>query len=219
MFVSNNKELTDMKIAVIGTGNMGAGLARLLAGARSDVVIGHRDPAKAAAFAAELGAGVEAGGVAAAVKLADIVLLALPYGAIADMLKEAGNLKGKVLIDISNPVTADFRGLVVGHSSSAAEEIQALVPEATVVKAFNTIFAPLLPAEGRNGKVLQVFIAGDDEKAKNAVSRLVKSIGFEAVDAGPLTNARFIEPIGEMNIQFGFFLGKGPTVAPAWVQL
>ncbi|SCB45667.1 hypothetical protein GA0061103_6759 [Rhizobium multihospitium] len=208
-----------MKIAVIGTGNMGAGLARLLAGARSDVVIGHRDPAKAAAFAAELGAGVEAGGVAAAVKLADIVLLALPYGAIADMLKEAGNLKGKVLIDISNPVTADFRGLVVGHSSSAAEEIQALVPEATVVKAFNTIFAPLLPAEGRNGKVLQVFIAGDDEKAKNAVSRLVKSIGFEAVDAGPLTNARFIEPIGEMNIQFGFFLGKGPTVAPAWVQL
>ena len=208
-----------MKIAVIGTGNMGAGLARLLAGAGSDVVIGHRDPAKAAAFAAELGAGVEAGGVAAAVKLADIVLLALPYGAIADMLKEAGNLKGKVLIDISNPVTADFRGLVVGHSSSAAEEIQALVPEATVVKAFNTIFAPLLPAEGRNGKVLQVFIAGDNEKAKNAVSRLVKSIGFEPVDAGPLTNARFIEPIGEMNIQFGFFLGKGPTVAPAWVQL
>ncbi len=208
-----------MKIAVIGTGNMGAGLARLLAGAGSDVVIGHRDPAKAAAFAAELGGSVEAGGVAAAVKLADIVLLALPYGAIAETLKEAGNLKGKVLIDISNPVTADFRGLVVGHSSSAAEEIQALVPEATVVKAFNTIFAPLLPAEGRNGKVLQVFIAGDDEKAKNAVSNLVKSIGFEPVDAGPLTNARFIEPIGEMNIQFGFFLGKGPTVAPAWVQL
>ncbi|GES53367.1 hypothetical protein FBZ99_11186 [Rhizobium sp. ERR 1071] len=208
-----------MKIAVIGTGNMGAGLARLLTQAGSDVVIGHRDPAKAAAFAAELGAGVEAGGVAAAIKLADIVILALPYSVIAETLKEAGNLKGKVLIDISNPVTADFSGLVVGHSSSAAEEIQALAPEATVVKAFNTIFAPLLPAEGRNGKVLQVLIAGDDEKAKRAVSSLVKSIGFEPVDAGPLRNARFIEPIGEMNIHFGFFLGKGPTVAPAWVQL
>ncbi len=208
-----------MKIAVIGTGNMGAGLARLLTQAGSDLVIGHRDPAKAAAFAAELGAGIEAGGVAAAIKLADIVILALPYSVIAETLKEAGSLKGKVLIDISNPVTADFSGLVVGHSSSAAEEIQALAPEATVVKAFNTIFAPLLPAEGRNGKVLQVFIAGDDEKAKRAVSSLVKSIGFEPVDAGPLRNARFIEPIGEMNIHFGFFLGKGPTVAPAWVQL
>ncbi len=208
-----------MKIAVIGTGNMGAGLARLLTQAGSEVVIGHRDPAKAAAFAAELGAGVEAGGVAAAIKLADIVILALPYSVIAETLKEAGSLKGKVLIDISNPVTADFSGLVVGHSSSAAEEIQTLAPEATVVKAFNTIFAPLLPAEGRNGKVLQVFIAGDDEKAKRAVSSLVKSIGFEPVDAGPLRNARFIEPIGEMNIHFGFFLGKGPTVAPAWVQL
>jgi NADPH-dependent F420 reductase len=219
MFVSHNKELINMKIAVIGVGNMGAGLARLLTGAGSDVIIGHRDPAKAVAFAAELGAGIEAGGVAAVVKLADIVILALPYGAIAETLKEAGNLKGKVLIDISNPVTADFSGLVVGHSSSAAEEIQALAPEAAVVKAFNTIFAPLLPAEGRNGKVLQVFIAGDDEKAEHAVSELVKSIGFEPVNAGPLSNARFIEPIGEMNIHFGFFLGKGPTVAPAWVQV
>jgi NADPH-dependent F420 reductase len=219
LFVSHNKELTNMKIAVIGTGNMGAGLARLLAGTGSDLVIGHRDPAKAAAFAAELGAGVEAGGVAAAVKLADIVILALPYGAIAETLKEAGNLKGKVLIDISNPITADFRSLVVGHSSSAAEEIQALAPEATVVKAFNTIFSQLLPAEGRKGKVLQVFVAADDDKAKDAVSGLVKSVGFEPVDAGPLSNARFIEPIGEMNIHFGFFLGKGPTVAPAWVQL
>ncbi|OCJ04500.1 NADPH-dependent F420 reductase [Rhizobium sp. AC27/96] len=208
-----------MKIAVIGTGNMGAGLARLLAGTGSDVVIGHRDPAKAAAFAAELGANVEAGGIAAAVKLADIVILALPYGAVADALREAGNLKGKILVDISNPITADFRGLVVGHSTSAAEEIQALAPDAIVVKAFNTIFATLLPVEARKGKVLQVFVAGDDEKAKAAVSSLVQSIGFESVDAGPLTNARFIEPIGEMNIHFGFFLGKGPSVAPAWVQI
>ncbi|MGG6895685.1 NADPH-dependent F420 reductase [Rhizobium sp. BR 315] len=217
--VSNNKELTNMKIAVIGTGNMGAGLARLLAGTGSDVVIGHRDPAKAASFAAELGSNIEAGGIAAAVKLADIVILAVPYGAVAETLKAVGNLKGKVLIDISNPVTSDFRGLVVGHSTSAAEEIQALAPEATVVKAFNTIFSQLLPVEGRNGKVLQVFVAGDDEKAKDTVSRLAKSAGFEAVDAGPLTNARFLEPIGEMNIHFGFFLGKGPSVAPGWVQV
>ncbi|NTJ66221.1 NADPH-dependent F420 reductase [Agrobacterium rhizogenes] len=209
----------NMKIAVIGTGNMGAGLARLLAKTGYDLVIGHRDPAKAASFAAELGENVEAGGIAAAVKLADIAILALPYGAIAEALKEAGNIKGKVLVDISNPITADFRGLVVGHSTSAAEEIQALAPGATVIKAFNTIFAQLLPLEARKDKTVQVFVAGDDEKAKDAVSRFVNAAGFEAVDAGPLSNARFIEPIGEMNIHFGFFLGKGPSVAPAWVQL
>ena len=66
---------------------------------------------------------------------------------------------------------------------------------------------------------MQVFVAGDDAAAKASVSELATSIGFEAVEAGPLTNSRFIEPIGEMNIHFGYFLGKGPTVAPAWVQV
>ncbi|MEZ2223085.1 NADPH-dependent F420 reductase [Rhizobium sp. RCC_161_2] len=208
-----------MKIAIIGTGNMGAGLARALAGAGYDLVIGHRDPAKAAELAAELGANVEGGGIAAAVKLADVVILALPYDAIAEALKAAGDLTGKVLVDISNPITADYRGLLIGHSTSAAEEIQALAPTATVVKAFNTIFATLLPIEARNGKTLQVFVAGNDEAAKETVSNIAKAIGFEPVNAGDLTNARFIEPIGEMNIHFGFFLGKGPSVAPAWVQV
>lgn len=208
-----------MKIAIIGTGNMGAGLAHALAGAGCELVIGHRDPAKAAELAAELGANVEGGGIAAAVKLADVAILALPYGAIGEALKAAGDLTGKVLVDISNPITADYRGLLVGHSTSAAEEIQALVPAATVVKAFNTIFATLLPIEARNGKTLQVFVAGNDEPAKETVSNIAKAIGFKPVNAGELTNARFIEPIGEMNIHFGFFLGKGPSVAPAWVQV
>ena len=100
-----------------------------------------------------------------------------------------------------------------------AEEIQPLAPTAKVVKAFNTIFAPLLSAETRKTKTLQVFVAGDDVGAKEEVSQLAKAIGFEPVDAGPLSNSRFIEPIGEMNIQFGFFLGKGTVVAPAWVQV
>ncbi len=208
-----------MKIAVIGTGNMGAGFARAFASSGVDVVIGHRDPAKAASLAAELGATVEGGGIAAAVKLADIVLLALPYQSVASVLGEAGDLTGKILIDISNPITADYKELLLGHTTSAAEEIQKVATGAHVVKAFNTIFAGLLSPEARTGKTLQVFVAGDDADATAKVRELAEKLSFEAVNAGPLSNSRFLEPIGEMNIHFGFFLGIGPTVAPTWVRV
>ena len=207
-----------MTVAIIGTGNMGAGLARLLAAANIDVVIGAREPGKAAALAEEIGPRAQGGGIEAAFKLADVAILALPFGTIGDVLAAAGDLAGKVLVDITNPISADYKSLVVGHTTSAAEEIQALAPKATVVKAFNTIFAQLLPAEARTSKTLQVLVAGDDAAAKGEVSRLAKAIGFDPVDAGPLSNARFIEPIGEMNIHFGYFLGWGPVAAPAWVK-
>ena len=208
-----------MKVAIIGTGNMASGLANSLVGAQYQVAIGSRDPVKAAALAEKVGHGAQGGGIAAAVKLADIVVLAVPFAGAAEALKAADDLAGKVLVDISNPISADYKSLVIGHTTSAAEEIQALVPKAVVVKAFNTLFAQLLSADARQGKTLQVFVAGDDEAAKAQVSVLARSMGFEPVDAGPLNNSRFIEPIGEMNIHFGYFLGKGPTVAPAWVQV
>lgn len=208
-----------MKVAIIGTGNMGAGLASLLATAGHEVSIGARDLVKAAALAEQIGHGAVGGGIAAAAKLADVVILALPFGAAAEAIKLADDLSGKVLVDISNPISPDYKELVIGHSTSAAEEIQKLAPQARVVKAFNTIFAQLLASESRAGKTLQVFVAGDDAAAKASVSELAKSAGFEAVEAGPLSNSRFLEPIGEMNIHFGYFLGKGPSVAPAWVQV
>lgn len=208
-----------MNVAIIGTGNMGTGLAFALVGAGHEVSIGARDLVKAAALAERIGQGAIGGGIEAAVKLADVVVLALPFGAAEAVIKLAGDLSGKVVIDISNPISADFKSLVIGHTTSAAEEIQKLAPQARVVKAFNTIFAQLLDPQARQGKTLQVFIAGDDAAAKALVAGLVTSMGFEAVEAGPLSNSRFIEPIGEMNIHFGYFLGKGPVVAPAWVQL
>jgi len=208
-----------MKVAIIGTGNMGAGLASALATKGHQVSIGARDLVKAAALADKIGHGAAGGGIAAVAKLADVVILALPFAGAADAIKLAEDLSGKVLVDISNPISPDFKELVIGHTTSAAEEIQKLAPHARVAKAFNTIFAQLLAPESRQGKTLQVFVASDDSAAKATVSDLAKSIGFEAVDAGPLSNSRFIEPIGEMNIHFGYFLGKGPTVAPAWVQV
>lgn len=208
-----------MRIGILGTGNMASGLAAAFAKAGHEIAIGSRDPSKAAQFAGTLGEKAQGGGMQAAVKFADIVVLALPYQAILDTIDELGDLAGKVLVDISNPITADFRGLVVGHVSSAAEEIQARTPGSKVVKAFNTIFAALLPADARKGHSVQVFVAGDDEQAKAAVSDLVASIGFEPVESGALSNARFIEPIGEMNIHFGFFHGRGTAIAPAWIHI
>ena len=208
-----------MKVAIIGTGNMANGLALAWATAGHTVSIGARDPAKAAALADKVGHGAVGGGVAAAAQLADIVVLAVPYGAAADAIQQAGGLAGKVVVDIINPISADYKELVVGHTTSAAEEIQKLAPQAQVVKAFNTIFAGLLAPEARKGKTLQVFVAGNDAKANAMVSELVTSAGFEPVDSGALSNCRYLEPIGEMNIHFGFFLGKGPVVAPAWVQV
>lgn len=207
-----------MKIAILGTGNMGAGLAELFAH-HHEIFIGSRDPAKAASLAASLGQNIIGGGIAAATKLADIIVLALPFPAIADVLKDTGNLQGKILIDLTNPVTPDFQDLAFGHTTSAAEKIQELAPQAIVIKAFNTIFAQLLPESARQGKNVQVFLTGDEVNAKESVATLARSAGFEPVDCGALKNARFIEPVGMMNIQFGFFLGKGPAVAPAWITL
>lgn len=208
-----------MQIAVIGTGNMGTGLASILAKAKHDVVIGSRDMAKAATLASQIGYGVTGGDIEAAAKMADIIILATPFPFAVQTLKAAGDLSKKIIIDISNPITPDFQGLTVGLTTSAAEEIQKLAPQAKVVKAFNTIFAQLLPNEAREDKTLQVFIAADDAEAKTEVSALVKSLGFDAVDAGPLSNSRFIEPIGEMNIHFGYFLGWGPVSAPMWPRI
>ncbi|WP_020178013.1 NADPH-dependent F420 reductase [Methylopila sp. M107] len=208
-----------MTIAVIGTGKMGSGIAKLLAAKGEKIVIGARDPAKAAALAAEIGGGAEGGGIEAAVKLADVAILAVWYQQLEETVRAAGDLTGKILVDISNPITEDFKGLRIGHTTSAAEELQALAPNATVVKAFNTIFSELLPAEAREGRdPVQAFVAADDEAAKRKVSDIAAKGGFQPVDAGPLANARYIEPLGEMTIWFAFFLGWGPTAAPAWVK-
>jgi hypothetical protein len=208
-----------MIVAVIGTGKMGSGLAHLLASTGVQVVIGGRDPAKAAKLAKEIGGGAHGTGIAAAAQHAELIILAVYYQKMEETIRAAGDLTGKTLVDISNPITEDFKGLLVGHTTSAAEEIQKLAPHAKVVKAYNTIFAQLLPAEPREGRApVQVFIAADDGAAKRVVSDMVAKGGFEPVDSGPLSNARFLEPIGEMNFQFGFFLGWGTSAAPGWIK-
>jgi predicted dinucleotide-binding enzyme len=203
------------KIGIIGAGNMGSAFASRLTAAGHDVTITAKDPAHAEKAAAATG------GKARAVKPADIaqganvIILAVPYGAAVDALREAGDLTGKTVIDISNPLTADMSGLTVGHTSSAAEEIQKAVPKASVVKAFNTIFAQVLGAKGK----AQVLYAGNDAAAKDTVKALVESAGFDAVDAGPLANARLLEPLGMLNIFLGYMAGRGTSIAPGFATV
>jgi hypothetical protein len=138
----------------------------------------------------------------------------------AGALRAVGDLKGKVVIDITNPLTADYMGLTLGHSTSAAEEIAKAAPGAEVVKAFNTVFAQVL-AEGADfgrGQKVSVFVASDSARAKEAATALARSIGFEVVDAGGLKNARYLEPLAGLNVYLGYGAGLGTAMAPAWIR-
>jgi len=206
-----------MSISIFGTGNMATGLAALFAKANNQVTLASRDIAKARSVAADLGNGINAGSFADAAAEADVVVLAVPYDAVAEVIKAAGGLAGKTVVDITNPMTADFSGLTIGHTNSAAEEIQKLAPEAKVVKAFNTVFASVLQAGGNvDGRPATVFVAGNDAAARKTVADLAQSVGFAPMETGGLSSARYLEPVAGLNIALAYGLGRGTDIAPAW---
>jgi NADPH-dependent F420 reductase len=183
-----------MEITIIGTGNMGRGIAtRALRGGHDVTVIGS-EKGKAEELAGELEGSVKAGEE----PTGDVVVLAVPYSAAVDIVKQYGDaLDGKVVVDITNPVDfAKFEPLNV-EAGSAAQEIAAAAPGgAQVVKAFNTVFAGTLTGDGE----LDVFIAGDDDDAKAKLKELVESSGMRAVDAGPLARAHELEAAGYLHM-------------------
>ena len=187
-------------ISIIGVGNMaGALAARALAGGNAVEIIG-RDPAKAKEFAGALdGATV---GTAGAAPAGDMVVLAVPYADAAAVVSEYGDaLRGKVIVDITNPVAPDLQGFVVPDGSSGAQEIAKAAPDdAHVVKAFNTVFSHVLAAGPAEGRPLDVFIAGDDAQAKALVSAFVESLGLRPWDTGELSMARALENVGLLEL-------------------
>jgi 8-hydroxy-5-deazaflavin:NADPH oxidoreductase len=208
-----------MKVTVIGAGNMGSAFVKQLVRAGHQVSVTARDGAKAARVAAEHRS-AKAVATAGAAADADAVVLATGYADAASALHAVGGLQGKVVIDITNPLTPDYMGLTVGHSTSAAEEIAKAVPGAEVVKGFNTVFAQVL-AEGAdfgNGRKVEVFVASDSERAKQAARAIAESMGFAVTDAGPLKNARYLEPLAGLNIYLGYAGGLGTGIAPAWIR-
>lgn len=122
-----------MNIAIFGTGNMASGLAALFDKAGHNITLASREPVKAQTVAAKLGTGIGVSSLADAAGAADAVVLAVPYEAAANVVEAAGDLAGKIVIDITNPLTVDFSGLTIGHTTSAAEEIQKRAPEQMVL--------------------------------------------------------------------------------------
>jgi len=206
-----------MNISILGTGNMAKGLAGVFAAAGYSVVLGSRDAARAADVAHQIGANVAGADLKTAAERADVVVLAVPYAAAAETIAAAGGLTGKTVVDITNPLTDDYTGLTLGHTTSAAEEIQKLAPRAKVVKAFNTIFASVLAAGGKAaGEAATVFVAGDDADAKTTVERIAAKAGFVPLEVGGLAGARYLEPLGGLNIALGYGRGLGTDIAPTW---
>lgn len=208
-----------MNILVIGAGNMGAAFVKQLSRAGHKVSVTARNLDKAQAVAAAH-PGVSAVATANAASNVEAVVLATGYGDAVAALQSVGDLSGKVVIDITNPLTADYMGLTLGHSTSAAEEIAKAVPGAQLVKAFNTVFASVL-AEGAdfgNGQTVTVMVASDSERAKQTAIALAQSMGFATLDAGGLKNARYLEPVAGLNIYLGYGAGLGTSIAPTWIR-
>ncbi|MDO8285671.1 MAG: NAD(P)-binding domain-containing protein [Rhodoferax sp.] len=208
-----------MKVTVIGAGNMGAAFVKQLSRAGHQVTVTARNLDKAQAVA-QANPGAVAVAPAGAAASADAIVLATGYGDAVTALQGLGDLSGKVVIDITNPLTADYMGLTLGHSTSAAEEIAKALPGAEVVKAFNTVFAQVLTdgANFGNGQTVTVFVASDSERAKQTATALAQSMGFATLDAGGLKNARYLEPVAGFNIYLGYGAGLGTSIAPTWIQ-
>lgn len=195
-----------MKISIIGSGNMAKGIAtRLIAGGHS-VTIHAKDEEKAKALANELKENDKSANVSISPmgsNVDEIVILATPYGEAASIAKDYDGFKNKILVDITNPVNFETFQLIPEAGQSGAQEIAKLVPEASVVKAFNTTLAGVLEAGQVEGKELDVFVAGDDQAAKDKVREMISTSGMRPIDVGPLANARHLEGFGliQMAIQ------------------
>jgi predicted dinucleotide-binding enzyme len=188
-----------VNIAIIGAGNVGSALANAAVVAGHTVTVSAADPAHAATAAAATGA-TAAGTNLEAVSGADVVVLAVPGGAVAAVADElADALDGKIVIDATNPLNAGFTDLAI-ERTSGAQDLAGRIPGVSVVKAFNSVFASRHAAPTQDGTPLDAFIAGDDDAAKAKVVELATSLGYRPIDAGGLRMARALEEMAFLNI-------------------
>ncbi|MDI1336687.1 MAG: NADPH-dependent F420 reductase [Lacunisphaera sp.] len=214
-----------MKIAIIGAGNVGGALGKALAKAGHYIIFGVRDPGKGKTQPplAEIGAAASAVTVPDAARSADIIVLATPWPAVPDAIHAMGDLRGKVLIDCTNPLSISGDGslsLSLGSTTSGAEEVERLATGAHVVKAFNTYgwenFADSAYPNAAGLKPV-MFYCGDHDDAKGKVHQLAADIGFEPVDTGGLGMARSLEPLALLWIRLSIRGGRNANFT--WARL
>ncbi len=206
-----------MRIGILGSGLMGGKLGTIFARAGHDVVFSYaRSNDKLKKLAREAQGNARAGTAAEAAKDADALLLAVHWSRIDDVLKQAGDLAGKVVVTCSLPMDAGNTKLIIANTSSGAEELAKKVPKARVVSAFNTVPSEVLFAvfEAKRKKDRPSLVyCGDDERAKDAAAQLIGEVGFDAVDAGPLRIARYTEPFALLVAQLAYEGEGGPELA------
>lgn len=193
---AGERSTPESRVGIVGDGNVGTALNQGLKNAGHEPrVAGHDDEE-----------------VQDVSEWAEVLILAVPFQALTDVVDTAGDrLEGTTIVDVTN-VVSDDGGLALGHTTSGAEELQDDVPDADVVKAFNTVFAEHMSSGHVGAEALTLFAAGDDGEAKQTVLGLADAIGFDAVDVGPLENARLLEPLGFLNMQLGYDQGLGSDI-------
>lgn len=191
---------SDVKIAILGAGDVGTAVGRAAVETGNEVTLTATNAGKAQRVAGQIGA-TAASSNADAVRDADVTVLAVPFRAVKSVAGEIRDAAaGKIVIDATNPLKADYSGLATGERSGA-EELQQLLPGAAVVKAFNTVLAsnqaePIT----EEGVALDGLYAGNDEKAKRTVAGWLSAIGYRPIDAGDLSAARYLEHLAYLNI-------------------
>ena len=204
---SSHAEDPLMDIAIIGAGNVGRALATSFERAGHNVIITSRDPEHAGAVASATSSRIATSNLEAA-RAAEIVVLAIPFSSAADVATEIREaVAGKPVIDATNRMSFGPTGPVLDAGESNAEQLAAWLPEASVIKAFNTLFASNQSAPIADGIQLDGFVAGDDVSAKARILELVQSIGLHPVDVGPLSRAQQLEQLAFLNIALNITSG------------
>lgn len=201
-----------MKIAVIGSGNVGSALGKAWTRAGHEVVFGVRD-----AKGTNSTGGSKTAPVPQAIRDSAVVVLAVPSQAVPDVIKQFDNWPSKILVDCTNPLTKDLE-LAQGFNTSAAEQTASLAKSAKVVKAFNTTGAGNMENTKYDGKPITMFFATDDAAAQKVGEQLVRDAGFEPVFAGPLKQARYLESLAMLWISMAVKYGYGTNFAFTMVR-
>jgi predicted dinucleotide-binding enzyme len=198
-----------MNLGILGSGNVGGTLGRRWSAGGHRVIFSSRDPQSAEMQKLAAEAGATSASTAEAARASEILLLSTPWPAAQEVLKSCGDLSGKVLIDATNPLLPDLSGLAVGTTTSSAEQVAAWAKGARVVKAFNTVGFNVMQNPKFGGGSAVMFYCGDDAAAKATVHGLASELGFDARDAGPLSQARLLEPFALLWISLALKYGLG----------
>lgn len=209
-----------MRIAIVGSGNMGGSMGKIWAKAGYPVIFSYsRDQNKLHQLAVSAGENATVGTPAEAVSQSDVVMLAVWVPALEEVLLKAGSLDGKIVITCVSGLRPDFTGETIGLATelkiSVAETIQKAAPKAKVVEAFNTTFAEILASDSRQfgSDRPSIFYCGDDVEAKKVVAELIDVCGYEAVEAGNLIVARSLETLATAWVQFATASHLFPNLA------